>query len=130
LAEKPSDEPMNSYYFQSAAPPRAWMVSDLPLSWISDLHDVAAVGEEIKPYFVWGANVRQQRRLTRFDEHAEFGGEIGVLEGMDRDRAAQPLNPPALRITVGKAIATGCLNCQSSLEWQFVCSGPTRKPEF
>jgi hypothetical protein len=24
-----------------------------------------------------------------------------------------------LRITVGKAIATGCLNCQLPLEWQF-----------
>src|ERR1035437_6641380 len=36
-----------------------------------------------------------------------------------RKRAAQPLNPPALRITAGKAIATDCLNCQSLLKWQF-----------
>ena len=36
-----------------------------------------------------------------------------------RKRAAQHLSQPALRITVGKAIATGCLNCQSPLEWQF-----------
>ena len=36
-----------------------------------------------------------------------------------RKRAAQHLRQPALRITVGKAIATGCLNCQSPLEWQF-----------
>ncbi len=36
-----------------------------------------------------------------------------------RKRAAQHLRQPALRITVGKAIATDCLNCQSPLEWQF-----------
>ena len=36
-----------------------------------------------------------------------------------RKRAAQPLSQPALGITVGKAIATDCLNCQSPLEWQF-----------
>src|ERR1035437_10354025 len=36
-----------------------------------------------------------------------------------RKRAAQPLNPPALRITAGKATATDCLNCPSLLKWQF-----------
>ena len=36
-----------------------------------------------------------------------------------RKQAAQPLNPPALRITAGKATATDCLNCQSLLKWQF-----------
>ncbi len=36
-----------------------------------------------------------------------------------RKRAAQHLRQPVLKITVGKAIATGCLNCQSPLEWQF-----------
>ena len=40
-----------------------------------------------------------------------------------RKRAAQHLSQPALRITVGKAIATGCLNCQSPLEWQFARGG-------
>jgi hypothetical protein len=32
---------------------------------------------------------------------------------------AQPLKQPALRITIGKVIAAGCLNCRSPLEWQF-----------
>src|SRR6266404_4773981 len=36
-----------------------------------------------------------------------------------RKLAAQHLRQLALRITVGKAIATGCLICQSPLEWQF-----------
>ena len=36
-----------------------------------------------------------------------------------RKRAAQRLSQAALRITVGKAIATGSLNCQSPLESQF-----------
>ena len=36
-----------------------------------------------------------------------------------RKRVAQHFRQPALRITVGKAIATDCLNCQSPLEWQF-----------
>src|ERR1035437_4288436 len=36
-----------------------------------------------------------------------------------RKRAAQPLNPLALRITAGVATATDCLNCQSLLKWQF-----------
>src|SRR5664280_1286142 len=36
-----------------------------------------------------------------------------------RKRVAQPLNPPALRITAGKATAMDCLNCQSLLKWQF-----------
>jgi hypothetical protein len=34
-------------------------------------------------------------------------------------RAAQHLSQSALKITVGKAIATDCLNCQSPREWQF-----------
>jgi hypothetical protein len=37
----------------------------------------------------------------------------------ERKRAAQRLSQAALRITVGKAIATGSLNCQSTLERQF-----------
>jgi hypothetical protein len=36
-----------------------------------------------------------------------------------RKRAAQHLSQPAFRITVGKAIVTGCLTCQSPLECQF-----------
>src|ERR1035437_240342 len=36
-----------------------------------------------------------------------------------RKRATQHLSQLALRITVGKAIATSCLTCQSLLEWQF-----------
>jgi putative transposase len=36
-----------------------------------------------------------------------------------RMRAAQHLSQSALRITVGKAMATDCLNCQSPREWQF-----------
>jgi transposase InsO family protein len=37
----------------------------------------------------------------------------------ERKRAAHPLRQPALRITVGKVIAAGCLNRQSPLEWLF-----------
>src|ERR1022692_4664240 len=36
-----------------------------------------------------------------------------------RMRAAQHLSQSALKITVGKTIATDCLNCQSPREWQF-----------
>src|ERR1035437_208843 len=45
-----------------------------------------------------------------------------------RKRAAQHRSQPALRITVGKAIATDCLNCQSPLEWQFAITRPTHPP--
>ena len=45
-----------------------------------------------------------------------------------RERAAQPLNLPALRITAGKATATDCLNCQSLLKWQFAMYPSTAEP--
>jgi len=44
-----------------------------------------------------------------------------------RKWAAQHLGQPALRISVGKAIAADCLNFQSPLEWQFAMDRIKRK---
>jgi hypothetical protein len=42
-----------------------------------------------------------------------------------RKRAPQHLGQPVLRITVGNAIATGCLNCQSPFDCQFAIYRPS-----
>src|ERR1035438_1978574 len=47
-----------------------------------------------------------------------------------RKRAGQHLSQPVLKTTVGKAIAMGCLNCQSPLEWQFAMYRPLLHREF
>jgi hypothetical protein len=77
-------------------------------------------GEYLDRLFFWTA-ADLERKLELFKNYYNAARMHQGLSGdtLGKKRAAQHLRLPGLRITIGKAIATGCLNCQSPLEWHF-----------